>query len=73
VFFWLALSKLSFKGDVGDIVIVGFPHDEGVKRNGGRVGAAKAPAKFRECVMTIKVFKTNFRAYFCSFESVVIS
>ena len=31
----------------GRAVIVGFPQDEGVKRNGGRVGAAKAPEEIR--------------------------
>ncbi len=30
------------------IVIIGFPSDEGVRRNGGRVGAAQAPALIRE-------------------------
>lgn len=28
----------------GDVALVGFPYDEGVRRNGGRVGAADAPA-----------------------------
>lgn len=31
----------------GDVVIVGFPYDEGCVRNGGRPGAAEGPAKFR--------------------------
>lgn len=31
-----------------DIVIVGCPQDEGVRRNGGRVGAAEAPNAIRE-------------------------
>ena len=31
-----------------DICIIGFPHDEGVRRNKGRVGAAAGPAHFRE-------------------------
>ena len=30
-----------------DICIIGFPHDEGVRRNKGRPGAAQAPAHFR--------------------------
>ena len=30
-----------------DIGIIGFPHDEGVRRNKGRPGAAQAPAHFR--------------------------
>jgi formiminoglutamase len=33
--------------DLADIVIVGCPQDEGVKRNNGRVGAADAPAAIR--------------------------
>src|SRR5205085_1304444 len=31
----------------GRAVIVGFPQDEGVRRNAGRVGAALAPAEIR--------------------------
>jgi formiminoglutamase len=31
----------------GRAVIVGFPEDEGVRRNGGRVGAAEAPREIR--------------------------
>ncbi len=29
------------------IVFAGFPHDEGCRRNGGRIGAAKGPAYVR--------------------------
>jgi formiminoglutamase len=32
----------------GRAVIVGFPHDQGVKRNRGRVGAARAPHEIRQ-------------------------
>jgi formiminoglutamase len=32
----------------GRVVIVGFPQDEGVRRNGGRAGAAEAPAAIRQ-------------------------
>lgn len=32
------------------VVILGFPEDEGVRRNGGRVGAAAAPAAIRRCL-----------------------
>lgn len=32
----------------GDVVIVGVPTDEGVRRNGGRVGAAQAPDEIRK-------------------------
>jgi len=31
-------------------VIVGFPQDEGVRRNHGRVGAARAPDEIRKCL-----------------------
>ncbi|KAI3636418.1 hypothetical protein MIR68_005770 [Amoeboaphelidium protococcarum] len=31
-----------------NVVIIGFPHDEGVRRNGGRVGAKDGPASFRK-------------------------
>jgi formiminoglutamase len=34
----------------GRAVIVGFPQDEGVRRNRGRVGAARAPDAIRECL-----------------------
>jgi formiminoglutamase len=32
------------------VVLLGFPEDEGVRRNGGRVGAAAAPAAIRRCL-----------------------
>src|SRR5438132_1056779 len=31
----------------GRAVLIGFPQDEGVRRNGGRVGAAEAPSEIR--------------------------
>lgn len=34
--------------DKGDVVLVGFPYDEGVRRNNGRIGAAEGPAAFRK-------------------------
>jgi formiminoglutamase len=34
-------------GDAPRVVLVGFPTDEGVRRNGGRVGAAAAPTEIR--------------------------
>ncbi len=34
-------------GTEGQIVLLGFPHDEGVKVNGGREGASKGPDHFR--------------------------
>jgi formiminoglutamase len=41
------LGTIITSGSDGDIVIVGYPYDEGVRRNGGRVGAARAPAVVR--------------------------
>ncbi len=40
--FWLQNKPETVK-----VVLLGFPSDEGVRRNGGRVGASKAPAKIR--------------------------
>jgi formiminoglutamase len=42
----------AWNGDSDDLsagrpVMVGFPHDEGVRRNGGRTGAAEAPTAIR--------------------------
>ncbi|MFQ5482247.1 MAG: formimidoylglutamase [Nitrospinaceae bacterium] len=34
-------------GDGGEIVLIGFPHDAGVARNGGRAGARLGPERFR--------------------------
>lgn len=34
--------------EAADIVILGCPQDEGVRRNGGRIGAAEAPRAIRE-------------------------
>lgn len=41
------LSDIIRPGIDGNIVILGFPHDKGVGINGGRVGAAQGPARFR--------------------------
>lgn len=38
-----------------DIVILGCPQDEGVRRNGGRVGAALAPDEIRRCFYKLTV------------------
>jgi formiminoglutamase len=37
-------------GDAPDAVILGFPSDEGVRRNGGRVGAAQGPTSLRNAL-----------------------
>jgi formiminoglutamase len=38
------------KGDVPRAIILGFPSDEGVRRNGGRVGAAEGPVAIRNAL-----------------------
>ncbi len=35
-------------GEAGDVVLLGFPYDEGVRRNGGRIGAAGGPESLRK-------------------------
>jgi formiminoglutamase len=41
---WLAYNRL---GPTTRLALVGFPSDEGVRRNGGRVGASEGPAALR--------------------------
>src|SRR5438067_112075 len=36
-----------------DVVIIGIPTDEGIARNGGRIGAAQAPATIRESLQKL--------------------
>lgn len=38
------------EGAAGDVVLLGFPHDRGVKINGGRTGAAAGPGSFRNYI-----------------------
>ena len=37
----------------GAVVLVGFASDEGVRRNGGRVGAAAGPAALRQALASL--------------------
>lgn len=37
-------------GEEPDVVLLGFPSDEGVRRNGGRTGAARGPAAIRSAL-----------------------
>ncbi|MFZ1699253.1 MAG: formimidoylglutamase [Pyrinomonadaceae bacterium] len=46
-----------------DIVIVGCPQDEGVRRNGGRVGAAEAPGVIREQFYKLTTFNVVKRIF----------
>lgn len=41
------LGRAVLAGEAPRVVLVGFPTDEGVRRNGGRAGAASAPAELR--------------------------
>jgi formiminoglutamase len=46
-----------------DIVILGCPQDEGVRRNNGRVGAAEAPAAIREQFYRLTPFNIKKRLF----------
>jgi formiminoglutamase len=41
--------------EAAGVVILGCPQDEGVRRNGGRVGAAQAPDEIRRCLYKLTV------------------
>ena len=43
----IRLGDIIRPGESGDIVLLGFPHDQGVAINGGRPGARYGPEKFR--------------------------
>jgi formiminoglutamase len=44
----IRLGDIIVEDDSGDIVLIGFPYDEGVRRNNGRVGAKFGPESFRK-------------------------
>lgn len=44
------LGGLLGRGESPDAVILGFPSDEGVRRNGGRVGAGRGPDALRQAL-----------------------
>ncbi|MBV9242847.1 MAG: formimidoylglutamase [Acidobacteria bacterium] len=46
-----------------DLVIIGCPQDEGVRRNGGRVGAAEAPQAVREQFYRLTTFNMKRRVF----------
>lgn len=39
-----------------EVVILGCPQDEGIRRNGGRIGAALAPTEIRRCFYKLTVY-----------------
>ena len=49
--------------EAADIVILGCPQDEGVRRNKGRVGAADAPNAIREQFYRLTTFNIKRRVY----------
>jgi formiminoglutamase len=49
--------------DAARVVIVGFPVDEGVRRNGGRPGAAEAPAAIRQALYRLTPDPDEFDAF----------
>src|SRR5690606_20023650 len=44
-----------------DVIIIGCPQDEGVRRNGGRVGAAAGPDAIREQFYKLSTFNVRRR------------
>ncbi|CAF1139150.1 unnamed protein product [Didymodactylos carnosus] len=46
----LRLGDILTSGTDGDVVLVGFPFDDGVARNDGRVGAKDGPTSFRKFI-----------------------
>ncbi|MEM8600760.1 MAG: formimidoylglutamase [Bacteroidota bacterium] len=57
---WLARHR-NAKG--ARVVLVGFPSDEGVRRNGGRPGAAAGPAAIRRALYAMTPDATNYEAF----------
>ncbi|KAI9142830.1 putative arginase [Paraphysoderma sedebokerense] len=47
------LGDIIIPGAEGEVVLVGFPYDEGVRRNGGRVGARHGPSVAREMIKKV--------------------
>lgn len=50
---WHQIIATDAQTGKGDIVLVGFPCDEGVRRNGGRTGAAAGPAAIRTALANL--------------------
>jgi formiminoglutamase len=50
---WHHVMRPFDAGVDGGVVLIGFPCDEGVKRNGGRVGAAGGPAALRAALTNL--------------------
>lgn len=57
------VSRGSTGYDAADIVIIGCPQDEGVRRNNGRIGADEAPAAIRQQFYRLTTFNIKKRIY----------
>lgn len=51
------------RSDEAQVVLVGFPSDEGVRLNGGRPGAAGAPARIREALYRMTPDPRRYEAF----------
>ncbi len=50
---WVQTDPASY--DAADVVLLGCPQDEGVRRNGGRLGAAQAPTEIRRSLYRLSI------------------
>ncbi|WP_445664130.1 formimidoylglutamase [Fodinibius sp. AD559] len=57
------LEKKLAEDDLPEAVIIGFPSDKGVTRNGGRAGAADAPHAIREQLYKLTPNPENYTAF----------
>ncbi|PAP75316.1 formimidoylglutamase [Rubrivirga marina] len=62
---WLRDSALA---DDTRVAILGFPSDEGVRRNGGRLGAAQGPAAIREALVKMTPDARDPAPFVCLLE-----
>ena len=57
-----AIDRGEMPGPNARIVLIGSPQDEGVRRNGGRQGAAGGPAAFRTMLARLTPYAPDSRA-----------
>ncbi|MBE2186803.1 MAG: formimidoylglutamase [Rhodothermales bacterium] len=65
---WLASNRLD---EATRVALVGFPSDEGVRRNGGRVGAAAGPSALRTALYRLTPDARNAEAFAALLERTV--
>src|SRR5438477_521646 len=44
--------------EIADVILIGVPTDEGIRRNGGRIGAAQAPDEIRKELAKLTPFSS---------------